>query len=140
MLNNNSAQRDLVHSKTLFRFSKLTDKLLRKLEQSEKMGKVISKSLASLDQSQEGLACMTIRNGLLAMNLGYLKASDAIPRLLDVVSRSESQKVEQEFITYSKDTPTWVFLRWIGQLVAVINRNESSIIAEKIRQLARKYP
>jgi hypothetical protein len=58
---------------------------------------------------------MTIRNGFAAINLGYFKAREMIPRLLDVVSLAQnSNSVEAEFITASKDTPAWVFLRWIN--------------------------
>lgn len=44
------------------------------------------------------------------MNLEYQKASDIIPRLLDVVSKYKDS-VEGEFIAHSKDTPAWFFLR-----------------------------
>jgi hypothetical protein len=44
------------------------------------------------------------------LNLDYQKASDIIPRLLDVVSKYK-ESVEAEFIAYSKETPAWVFLR-----------------------------
>jgi hypothetical protein len=57
---------------------------------------------------------MTVRLCLQALNSGYLKASDAIPRLLDVVSKSDTKEAEQEFIKHSKDTPAWMFLRWIN--------------------------
>jgi hypothetical protein len=47
------------------------------------------------------------------LNLEYSKASDIIPRLLDVVS-TYKQDVEGVFIAYAKDTPPWFFLRWIN--------------------------
>jgi hypothetical protein len=47
---------------------------------------------------------------LQALNLQYSKASDIIPRLLDVVSKYKEQ-VEGDFIAHSKDTPAWFFLR-----------------------------
>jgi len=64
-----------------------------------------------------------------------------IPRLLDVVGKSNSQELmQQEFKSSSNETPAWVFLRWISQLVAVINRPESSIIDNKVKQIVKKYP
>jgi len=69
----------------------------------------------------------------------YSKASDIIPRLLDVVSKYK-EAVEGDFIAHSKDTPAWFFLRWINQIVAIVNRNESSVIEEKVIQIARRYP
>ena len=68
--------------------------------------------------------------------MGYLKASDAIPRLLDVVSKTSNaaakEVLKEEFIHESKDTPAWIFLRWISQLIAVINLKESEMIAHKV--------
>lgn len=84
---------------------------------------------------------MTIKNGFAAINLGYLKAREMIPRLLDVVSLTQnSDSVEAEFILSSKDTPAWVFLRWINQMAAVLNRPESAVIADKLKVISRKYP
>lgn len=81
----------------------------------------------------ESLAISTIRNAFGAINLGYLKARDLIPRMLDIISSSNSSKVEQEFIEASKPTPAWMFLRWISQVAAEINRAKSDVIAEKVK-------
>ena len=68
---------------------------------------------------------MSIKLSFQAMNLGYLRASDSIPRLLDVAaSKGNSDRVGLEFGKQSKDTPAWIFLRWVNQLVAVINKPE----------------
>jgi hypothetical protein len=45
--------------------------------------------------------------------MGYLKASDIIPRLLDVLGRYK-ESVKEEFIEQSKSTPAWLYLRWIS--------------------------
>ena len=131
---------ETVRAKLGYRFSKLTDKLLRKLEDDKAMHGPVREVLRKIKQDKETLSCMTVKLSLQALNSGYLKASDAIPRLLDVVSKSESKEPEQEFIRHSKDTPAWMFLRWINQLIAVINRGESTMITDKIGQIARKYP
>ena len=63
----------------------------------------------------DSLACTVIKLSLQAMNLGYLKASDSIPRLLDIASaKGNSERVGQEFAKCSKDTPAWIFLRWVN--------------------------
>jgi hypothetical protein len=59
--------------------------------------------------------------------MGYLRASDIIPRLLDVLSLYQDE-VKDEFIEQSKATPAWLFLRWISQIAAVVNRPESGVI------------
>lgn len=71
---------------------------------------MIAKGLTRLNKSEEELARSTIKNGLQALNLEYAKASDIIPRLLDVVSKYK-EYVEGDFMAFSKDTPVWVFLR-----------------------------
>ncbi len=53
---------------------------------------------------------MMIKSGLQALNLEYSKASDIIPRMLDVVSKYP-EAVSSDFMSYSKDTPAWLFLR-----------------------------
>ena len=78
--------------------------------ENESCNIVIKKSLTSLKKSEEELARQTIKNGLLSLNHEYSKASDIIPRLLDVVSKYKDN-VEGEFIAHSKDTPVWFFLR-----------------------------
>ena len=90
------------------------------------------------------LASMTVKLTFQSINMGYLKASDAIPRLLDVVSKTSStaakEVLKEEFIQESKDTPAWIFLRWISQLIAVINSTESEMIAHKVIQIVKSYP
>lgn len=71
---------------------------------------MIKKSFTQIKKSEEEIARQTIKYGLLALNLEYQKASDIIPRLLDVVSKYK-ESVEGEFIAHSKDTPAWFFLR-----------------------------
>lgn len=78
--------------------------------ENENCKNILSKGLARINKSEEELARSTIKNGLLALNLEYQKASDIIPRLLDVVSKYK-EFVEGDFVAYSKDTPAWVFLR-----------------------------
>lgn len=98
-------QGDKYHAKTLYRFSKLTDKLLRKIENSaeanNELQEVLEKGLKSLKKAggddRNQLARMTVQNGLQAINLGYFRASDMIPRLLDIVSKATSKVVEEEF-------------------------------------------
>ena len=108
---------------------------MRKLENSdEALKECLQESLQCVGEgSYEKLAGMTVKNGLMAINLGYIRASDIIPRLLDIVSKSQSDSVEDQFKSSSVDTPCWVFLRWISQLVAVINRAESTIITKKVQ-------
>ena len=54
--------------------------------------------------------------------------------------REWREVLKEEFIHESKDTPAWIFLRWISQLVAVINTSESEMITHKVVQIVKSYP
>jgi hypothetical protein len=47
--------------------------------------------------------------------------------MLDVLGEYK-EDVKDEYVEHSKNTPAWLFLRWISQIAAVLNRPESSII------------
>ncbi|CDW71353.1 dna-dependent protein kinase catalytic subunit [Stylonychia lemnae] len=125
-------------AKTYFKFAQFSDKILRKME-NDQCRYVITNSLKQLNKSEEQVARDSIKYGLLSLNHEYQNASDIIPRLLDITSKYKDH-VQGDFIAYSKETPTWYFLRWINQIVAVVNRPESSVIEEKVIQIAKKYP
>ena len=74
---------------------------------------LIRKGLGRLAQREEELARMTIKNGLLALNLGYLPANNIIPRMLDVLGKYR-EFVEADFVEHSSETPAWMFLKWIN--------------------------
>jgi len=107
---------------TLARFA---DKLLRKKEpKDDATGSglapgvtatqyLISNGLKAVGKDDLSLARITVQCGLQALNLGYVGASDIIPRMLDVVGKY-GQGVEAEFLENSKKTPAWLFLRWIS--------------------------
>jgi DNA-dependent protein kinase catalytic subunit len=100
---------------------------------------LLDQGLKSIGKSDEHLARVTIQCGLQALNLGYLKASDIIPRILDVVGKYK-EKVLEEYVCNSSNTPAWLFLRWISQIAAVLNRPESSIIKNTASKISSKYP
>lgn len=128
-----------MRAKSLFYFSKLCDKLLRQAEE-ESTQAILEKSFNKIDQNRDGIAKLCIKNAFHAINLGYLKARDLIPRLLDIVGKHDKLEIDKEFITASKDTPAWIFIRWISQLAAVMNRGKSEVIDEKVVQIYKKYP
>lgn len=126
--------------KALFKLAKFTDKLLRKMEMKRSGPAILLNSAVSaIGKSEECLAKTSISSCLQALNLGYLRASDIIPRMLDVLSKY-GECVQSDFIEHSKTTPVWLFLRWISQIAAILNRPESSIITNLVLKIASKYP
>ena len=78
----------LFKAKFGFRFSKLTDKLLRSMDSNERVRDQLGTVLAQVGINADKLASMTVKLTFQSINMGYLKASDAIPRLLDIVSKT----------------------------------------------------
>ena len=100
--------------KLQFRFAKFADKLLRKMQKEGTTPQLLlKKSLGLVSKDSSALAKMVIQGGLQSLNMGYLRASDIIPRMLDVLSKYQDS-VEEEFKESSKHTPAWLFLRWIS--------------------------
>lgn len=100
---------------------------------------LLNQGLQTIAKSESCLAKTSISCGLQALNMGYLGASDIIPRMLDVLSKYRDS-VKEEFLEQSKSTPAWLFLRWISQIAAVLNRPESGVIQNVVGKIASKYP
>ena len=99
-------------AKTYFKYAQFCDKILRKLE-DDKCYLVLNSdkgSLRAINRSEEQIAKDSVKYGLLSLNHEYQKASDIIPRLLDIIGKYKDH-VQGEFVAYSKETPTWYFLR-----------------------------
>ena len=47
---------------------------------------------------------------------------------------------KEEFLKLCRETPSWTFLRWINQIMSLINNPESEVIKEKVIDIAIKYP
>lgn len=71
----------------MLKVAKFADKLLRKVGRGQKSGAsiLVNRGLESLGKDEKVLAKMVIENGLQSLNLGFYKASDIVPRILDVL-------------------------------------------------------
>lgn len=68
--------------------AKFSDKLLRKMEQKNSSKHyLLNQGLEKLEKTEVTLAKSAIQSGLKALKHGFLKASDIIPRLLDLLSK-----------------------------------------------------
>ena len=116
--------------------AKFTDKLLRKMEANQPGPQILLRQgFRAVNKSEGSLAKQSISSCLGALNLGYLRATDFIPRMLDILSKHQ-ENVADDFIEHSKTTPVWLFLRWISQIAAVVNRPESSVISDIVAKIA----
>lgn len=114
-------------AKVLLKTARFADKILRRLEDNPgPEGEQITAALDSLGKDKVAMAQAAVRTSLSALNMGSVGATDFIPRLLDIVGKYTSE-VEATFRQFSKETPSWVFLRWISQITSMVNRPESPL-------------
>ena len=64
------------------------------MEQNEEVRDKLGSILRHVGMNSDKLASMTVKLTFQSINMGYLKASDAIPRLLDVVSKTSSNSAK----------------------------------------------
>ncbi|KAF9390467.1 hypothetical protein CPB97_009177 [Podila verticillata] len=86
-----------------------------------------------------GHAHLVVRQTLLAMKEGDHSASELFPRLLQLIEiYPETQKTFTELVS---DFPhCWIFVRWIQQLVAILNRRIGTCVMPIMRSIAVQYP
>ncbi|KAF8935223.1 hypothetical protein BGZ52_000691 [Haplosporangium bisporale] len=86
-----------------------------------------------------GHAHLVVRQTLLAMKEGDHSASELFPRLLQLIEiYPETQKSFTELVS---DFPhCWIFVRWIQQLVAILNRRIGTCVMPIMRSIAVQYP
>jgi len=101
---------------------------------------MLQKSQSSSDKVKkigEKYAMIVVSNILESMKLGSSTARDRFPRLLQLLEDFPSTSLT--FEEGVKEIPSWMFIRWISQLVGVINNQPESIIPI-LRRLASDYP
>ncbi|XP_066926586.1 DNA-dependent protein kinase catalytic subunit-like [Clytia hemisphaerica] len=79
-----------------------------------------------------------VQNLLSAMKLNSDKARLRFPRLLQVVEKFVATR--DEFTKAVKEIPCWMFLDWINQIVAVIDKPIQECVQPILKGVARAYP
>ncbi|KAJ3231552.1 hypothetical protein HDU81_003699 [Chytriomyces hyalinus] len=75
---------------------------------------------------------------LRAMTLGSVEAIEFFPRLLQLLS--EYPELHQDCIKLLDDCPCWMFLRWLPQLTAQLDKSSGSVLLPLISRIARRFP
>lgn len=77
-----------------------------------------------------------IENILHAINYQSTKARDKFPRLLELISiYPDTQELFNEKIA---SIPSWAFIRWLSQIMALLNKSESKAIIPLLTRV-RKF-
>ncbi|XP_071796803.1 DNA-dependent protein kinase catalytic subunit-like [Asterias amurensis] len=106
------------------------DKMLR-LQDS---GDVSIASLPSMDAYSQTVVRYTLK----AMHYGSDEAMQRYPRLLQLVeSCPESMQLMIEEVS---DVPSWMFIGWISQMVALLDKSEGPAVHGILTEIAKEYP
>ncbi|ELU11183.1 hypothetical protein CAPTEDRAFT_224273 [Capitella teleta] len=117
----NKAYMSLVH---------FCDQVLRQRENDEISG--------TKCESEEDFPLALVTSLLSAMKNSSKDARQLFPRLLQIIERFPQTR--EVFIRKSRDIPAWMFLGWVSQICAILDKPESSAIHEILLNIADIYP
>lgn len=75
---------------------------------------------------------------LKSMKLGIVAARDLFSRIL--VWLSEYPEITESFVMECQDVPTWMFLSWASQMLALVDKREGAAVHDVLGRLADEYP
>ncbi|XP_056017774.1 DNA-dependent protein kinase catalytic subunit-like isoform X2 [Ostrea edulis] len=73
-----------------------------------------------------------------AMKLDSMEARQRFPRLLQLVERYPD--IRSTFVEKSGQVPCWMFIMWISQMMALLDKPEASTLHHILTELAENYP
>ncbi|XP_065059919.1 DNA-dependent protein kinase catalytic subunit-like isoform X2 [Rhopilema esculentum] len=101
-----------------------------RLREAEEVGEEVVK--------QSEYASTVVRYHIKAMSLDSAEGRQRFPRLLQIISRyPETRSIFRKKVT---TLPSWMFLGWLNQVVALLDKNESDAIMPILEVVARDYP
>ncbi|CAG8556990.1 5133_t:CDS:10 [Acaulospora morrowiae] len=134
---NNISEKAVLHlkssnqAKVFVKFAKFCDHFLRSLESNDDLHNV------TFDKDQ--YASTVIQNILQAIDYGSKEALEFFPRLLQIIDIYErSQRTFEEKV--KSFGPVWRFIRWIPQIVAVLDKPTAQCVFPILFELSRLYP
>lgn len=91
----------------------------------------------------EDLALVFVGEVLRGAKEGALRAIDLLPRVLSLLTQFGTQvdRMCQIFLEKSRDVPSWTFLRWVPQILALLPKpGVGSLVLPVLLRLAHDYP
>lgn len=74
--------------------------------------------------------------------LGSGEARQRLPRVLQLLGSTEDAlygRLEQEFIAMAQQQPSWMFIAWIPQMVALLDKREGEAIGAVLVEIAKQF-
>ncbi|KAJ3105325.1 hypothetical protein HDU97_008222 [Phlyctochytrium planicorne] len=112
-----------------FKYARFLDKILRAFESS---------AIAEGGVDKESIAGEVIIGILRSMSGGFDRAAEFFPRLLQIVEIYDIE--DDSFTEEAKAIPTYMFLKWLPQMTAVLDKKVWKHVYPILRKVARKYP
>ena len=104
------------------------DNALRREEETE------GSALIGLEQFPSVILTYTLR----AMQFGSSEARQLFPRLLQLLDTYPD--IRDKFIEKSRVVPNWMFIQWLSQLVALLDKSEGASLLDALLSVAADYP
>lgn len=122
------------------RLSSYCDHFLRLIENEEENSTSKENSLISkIKTIRNDFPSLIITNLLYAIKNNSYEARQRFPRLLQIIE-TYGQHALNEFIRLSKSIPSWMFLNWLSQMTALLDRPEARGVYHIIEDISNEYP
>jgi hypothetical protein len=117
------------------------DYQLKLQEDRETSGKTVSEEEATQkDRQKQAYAAIVVENILKAMKLQSTRAADRFPRLLELIAVTSNGPCKKLFVQNASQVPCWMFIRWISQMMALIDKEEGACVFPILTEIAKNYP
>jgi len=120
------------------KLAKLCDTVLRAME-AEKPERLqaLQPQLNQAHLQDERLARTIVTSALKAMTAGSEKAHSLFPRVLELLKHPTALGAARPLF---KDIPAWMCIRWVAQVLAIIDQPESEALVPLLKRLVSRYP
>lgn len=126
-------------SESQLKFAHFCDLILREYESTEEREAMMGVCFNRTGLQPEILARSLVTCSLNCMASGSSRAHDQFPRLLELLIKYPIATT-QAFRSNIDRVPAWMFLRWISQLLSIIDKEESQILKSSLERVIKTYP
>ena len=95
--------------------------------------------LGKINMIKSEFPATVIEELLKAMNLNSYEARRRFPRLLQIVELYKEQTLEV-FVKNAEKCPSWMFIGWLSQMTALLDKPEAKAIYKIIESITNEYP
>ena len=114
------------------------DHFLRLVENDEGQNSS-SLDLSRIEMIKSEFPSIVIEELLNAISLNSYEARLRFPRLLQIVEAYKN-KVLDVFLKSSANVPSWMFIRWLSQMTALLDKPEAKAVYKIIENITNDYP